>query len=272
MMNKGRLSQVEQRIAHLVEGSFARLFAGRLHPREVAIRLTRAMDENARSGADGLLIAPNAYRVRLNPDDCEALLRAQPNLAVMLVEHVMELTAQADMRMLQSPSVEVTPDHSLPTYAIVVDAFHVEIGGPATESMQPIKLPLSSAHAPRNPQLVMGGNRVFRLDRPVINVGRRNDNHIALDDPRVSRQHAQLRLRFDRYVIYDLGSKGGTFVNEHRISECILRPGDVISLAGLMLVYLEDETGSSDSQVRGTRDTQIQSLPPSKPPSDDSTL
>jgi len=265
-MSKGRLSQVEQRITHLVEGSFARLFSGRLHPREVAIRLTRAMDENAHTGIDGVLIAPNVYRVRLNPEDCATLLAAQPNLSTSLAEHIMELTSQADMRLLYKPSIELEPDANVPQYAILVDAYHVEVGGPATESMQPIPLP-PSGKGPRNPQLMLGGTRAFPLDRPVMNIGRRNDNHIVVDDPRISRQHAQLRLRFNRYVIYDLNSKGGTFVNEHRISECILRTGDVISLAGVMLVYLEDDT--SDSQAHGAKDTQIHHLPIND---DDSTV
>jgi len=57
---------------------------------------------------------------------------------------------------------------------------------------------------------------------------------------RVSRSHAQLRLRFGHYVVYDLGSTAGTFVNGQRIEECVLRPGDVISLGGVPVIYGED--------------------------------
>jgi pSer/pThr/pTyr-binding forkhead associated (FHA) protein len=62
----------------------------------------------------------------------------------------------------------------------------------------------------------------------------------VIDDARVSRSHAQLRLRFGHYVVYDLGSSGGTFVNGQRIEECVLRPGDVISLGGVPVIYGED--------------------------------
>ena len=44
-------------------------------------------------------------------------------------------------------------------------------------------------------------------------------------------------------MLYDLGSTGGTFVNGQGVQECVLRPGDVISLAGVSLIYGEDEFG-----------------------------
>jgi pSer/pThr/pTyr-binding forkhead associated (FHA) protein len=74
----------------------------------------------------------------------------------------------------------------------------------------------------------------------VINLGRRADNHIVIDDPHVSRQHAQLRVIDNRYVIFDLESAGGTFVNNSRVEQATLFPGDVISLAGAELVYGQD--------------------------------
>ena len=46
-MDKNRFSQFEDRIQMLVEGGFARLFAGRLKPRDVALRLARAMEDEA---------------------------------------------------------------------------------------------------------------------------------------------------------------------------------------------------------------------------------
>jgi pSer/pThr/pTyr-binding forkhead associated (FHA) protein len=55
-------------------------------------------------------------------------------------------------------------------------------------------------------------------------------------------------------VLYDLGSRGGTFLNNMRITESVLRPGDVISLAGVQLVYMMDDSTTgrvtpSDTQV-----------------------
>jgi pSer/pThr/pTyr-binding forkhead associated (FHA) protein len=103
----------------------------------------------------------------------------------------------------------------------------------------------------------------------VVSIGRRFDNHIILDDSRVSRAHAQLRLRFGHYVVYDLSSTGGTFVNDKRVEECVLRPGDVISLGGVTMIYGEDTPQSPKRALRppgapGTR--PMPPLPPSLPP------
>jgi pSer/pThr/pTyr-binding forkhead associated (FHA) protein len=47
-------------------------------------------------------------------------------------------------------------------------------------------------------------------------------------------------LRQGQYVLYDTGSSGGTYVNGERISEVVLRGGDVIMLAGVQLIFGED--------------------------------
>jgi pSer/pThr/pTyr-binding forkhead associated (FHA) protein len=86
------------------------------------------------------------------------------------------------------------------------------------------------------------------LKELVVNIGRRPDNHIVLEDNRVSRIHAQLRAIKKRYVIFDLNSTGGTFVNNSRIGQAILAPGDVISLAGFPLLFGQEETPISSTQ------------------------
>jgi pSer/pThr/pTyr-binding forkhead associated (FHA) protein len=90
---------------------------------------------------------------------------------------------------------------------------------------------------PEEAYVIADGAKVIPLTREVINIGRRLENHVVIDDPRVSRSHAQLRAIKGRYVIFDLNSTGGTFINGQRITQSVLYPGDVISLAGVTLVY-----------------------------------
>lgn len=90
---------------------------------------------------------------------------------------------------------------------------------------------------PEEAFLVIDGTKVIPLTQALVSIGRRVENTIVLDDPRISRNHAQLRAVKGRYVLYDLDSKGGSFVNGVRVTQSLLYPGDVISLAGLSLVY-----------------------------------
>ena len=96
------------------------------------------------------------------------------------------------------------------------------------------------APPPGRPFLILEGRRHVNLTQPVISIGRSLENDLVIEDSRVSRQHAQLRRRYERYVLYDLGSRGGTRINGYSIEECVLHSGDVISLAGVEIVYGED--------------------------------
>jgi pSer/pThr/pTyr-binding forkhead associated (FHA) protein len=93
---------------------------------------------------------------------------------------------------------------------------------------------------PENAFLIIEGVRIQPLQEPVINIGRKLENHVVIDDPRISRYHSQLRAIRGHYVLFDLDSTGGTFVNGQRTTQTVLYPGDVISLAGLTLVFGQD--------------------------------
>jgi pSer/pThr/pTyr-binding forkhead associated (FHA) protein len=108
--------------------------------------------------------------------------------------------------------------------------------------------------------LLVEGKHVYSLTEPVVNIGRRVDNHLVIDDKRVSRLHAQLRLINENYVIFDLDSTSGTFVNNNLVQQHTLESGDVISLAGVQLVFgqdefisLEFEGDSTESELGSTR-------------------
>lgn len=101
--------------------------------------------------------------------------------------------------------------------------------------------PETNTVIPQNAILIIEGVIVHLLREPVINIGRKLENQIAIDDPRISRQHAQLRAINGHFVLFDLNSTGGTFVNGQRTSEVVLYPGDLISLAGVTMTYAQND-------------------------------
>lgn len=261
-MDRNQFTRFEKRVRLLIEGSFARLFAGQLQPREVAVELVRAMEERTVTDTRGQPIAPNRYAVHLHPGEREVLLSAQPDLTAQLAEHLVRLAQDGGLRLDTAPEVILVPDARIMPHGVAVQAEFAPEVRQTTQLMQPLPADDAPSDGSRDSRLppaflVVDGGRYVPLDRTVINVGRRRDNAIVLDDPRVSRQHCQLRFRFGDFVLYDLGSRGGTFVNNERITECVLKPGDVLSLAGVQMVYMIDEatTGqfrkpSSDTNVR----------------------
>jgi len=62
-------------------------------------------------------------------------------------------------------------------------------------------------------------------------IGRDENNQLILDRATVSRRHAKIRPQTDGYVVYDLHSKGGTFINGKLVQSRILETGDEIALA-----------------------------------------
>ena len=81
--------------------------------------------------------------------------------------------------------------------------------------------------------------KAYPLDAQEVTIGRDAVNIIAINDAEISRRHARMELRGSAYVIQDLGSTNGTFVNGTRISGMqVLNPGDTVSFGeGIVLVY-----------------------------------
>jgi predicted component of type VI protein secretion system len=94
-------------------------------------------------------------------------------------------------------------------------------------------------------QLVMktgpAPGRIFSLQKTEISIGREAGSDVCINDVEVSRQHARLVSQFGDYLLDDLESTNGTFVNGQRITgQRILKPGDSIFLGeNVSLAYEE---------------------------------
>jgi DNA-binding response OmpR family regulator len=79
------------------------------------------------------------------------------------------------------------------------------------------------------------------LNRPATTIGRWGDNDVVVDDRWVSRNHARIRREGEQYVVEDLGSKNGTFVNGIRIAgPTVLADGDVVQVTPLIELTFVD--------------------------------
>jgi diguanylate cyclase (GGDEF)-like protein len=102
-------------------------------------------------------------------------------------------------------------------------------------------------HGPRRPCLILysGGDAgmPFDLEPGAYAIGRAPECHLQLDNPGISRRHAELRVDADAVVIADLGSSNGTYVNETRVTgPQVLRSGDMVRLGVVVLRFYESQS------------------------------
>ena len=83
----------------------------------------------------------------------------------------------------------------------------------------------------------------YVLTGEVTRVGRHPDSEIFLDDVTVSRRHAEFRREAGRYVVADVGSLNGTYVNRERIETTTLKGGDEVQVGKFKLVFLSTSAG-----------------------------
>ena len=82
-----------------------------------------------------------------------------------------------------------------------------------------------------------GSGSRFTLDADVVRAGRHPDSDIFLDDITVSRRHAEVRRTDRGYVVRDVGSLNGTYLNRERVDESLLSNGDELQIGAFKLVY-----------------------------------
>ena len=84
----------------------------------------------------------------------------------------------------------------------------------------------------------LAGTR-FALEADTTRIGRHPDSEIVLDDITVSRRHAEIVRRDDRYEVLDSGSLNGTYLNQSRIEAELLHHGDEVQIGKFRLVFFE---------------------------------
>lgn len=78
----------------------------------------------------------------------------------------------------------------------------------------------------------------FLLDRDTTSAGRHPDSDIFLDDVTVSRRHAEFRREGGEFIVVDVGSLNGTYVNREPVDTAVLASGDEVQIGKFRLVFL----------------------------------
>jgi hypothetical protein len=248
-----KLEKLESQLRSLIEDHLLKALPGSKLEAQIAQQLAAAMHGGIKTQPDGSALAPNMYVIVAHTSSLTQW-RGEPGLLDELLNALIAAGGEAGLQFSSSPTLTTAAEPSMqPGEARVLASFSGESlaetqGMPAEATEE-----AADEIIPGNAFLIVQGTRIFPLTRSVINIGRRLDNHVVIDDPRISRNHAQLRVVKGRYMLFDLNSTGGTYVNNQRMNISILYPGDVISLAGVMLIFGQDvplrraETGNEET-------------------------
>src|SRR5215216_5235950 len=88
--------------------------------------------------------------------------------------------------------------------------------------------------------------QIIPLEKQVTRLGRQLDNDIVFNEEFVSRVHSEIRIEDGQYVLYDNESTSGTFVNSRKIDRCVLNSGDLISLASIQIMFVNNNANLVD--------------------------
>ncbi len=232
------LGVLERRIEQLIEGLFTRWAGHRIQPFEVRRQLLREMERGAVAGPRKLVL-PNAYDVRLHPEDFapyhDASEASIKEFADALHARAGELGGSFDGPL----RIEIISGVGVPPGEVHVEA-----------RVHPVE---TRPEAPRRPRSgrapclrvlsgASGGEpREFPLEQAATTIGREAGHAIVLADQSVSRTHARIELGPAGATIVDLGSTNGTMLNGRLLRGCraSLRGGDRIQIGTQVLEYLE---------------------------------
>ncbi len=234
-----QLSDIEKRLQTLIEVHLIKYLPGPAFQDRIARHMAEALRANLNTQAleDLHKAIPGHFLLVVHPATLEKWEK-EPRLLEGLSKVFGIVADEMGLKFSSAPMLTLTQDATLALESL--DVRPQEKGQAEMTATQNIQEGVIEDAPARTAFLIVGGTKVFPLDRPVTNIGRRLDNHLVVEDPRISRYHAQIRYVRGRFIIFDLNSSGGMFVNGQRSTQSVLYPGDVISLAGMPIVFGQD--------------------------------
>lgn len=248
------LQRFEKRLEGLVEGAFAKVFKGVVHPVEILNAMQREAEAHKAILAGGRTLVPNRYVIDLSPYDHSRLAPYAAALAQELAQSQAEFIGEQAWTVYGDVIVEIERGDGLDTGMFRVTA-EVYTGGDVAPAPAPAYEPPSGypqyehgggypggqmGGPARNARLVSGDGRTYPLSIGSTVIGRGDQANLRLPDVGISRRHARLDFDGAQCVLTDLGSTNGTMVNGQRVSAVALNPGDMIQLGTTTLTFRVD--------------------------------
>ena len=241
-MNKN-LENLEAQLREIFEEKLFRLIPGLHSRRQLFDDLLTAMQDNLGKGPEGEVQAPDNLLIFVPGEDLSDW-KAHQDVLEEMSDFLFHAGMSQGYTFKRKPTINLRVLDNAPNQRFVVSAniSKNKPNLPDTAAMPKDGGENHQAKLPDHAFLIVGGRDNFPLDKPVVNIGRHSDNDLILDEPHVSRHHAQLRAINNRFVIFDVGSTGGLLINGKNINQATLQPGDVIRIGLVNLIFVQDAT------------------------------
>jgi hypothetical protein len=242
------LQRFEKRLEGLVEGAFAKVFKGVVHPVEILNAMQREAEAHKAILVGGRTLVPNRYVIDLSPYDHSRLAPYAAALAQELAQSQAEFIGEQAWTVYGDVIVEIERGDGLDTgmFRVSAEVYTADQPPPPPQPVYPnyppqgAPGPMPQGQTGRNVRLVSGDGRTYPLAIGQTVIGRGDQANMRLPDVGISRRHARLDFDGAQVVLTDLGSTNGTMVNGQRVSAVALNPGDMIQLGTTTLTFRVD--------------------------------
>ena len=138
----------------------------------------------SKQNSEGQWIAPNQFTIAVHPGRA-ALFNTQAELFAELTRTLQTTGDEAGMHFHSLPVIQITEDSSIALNQFRVEA-QISLDNLARTTDILVDIDPESQNVPANSYLIIDGTQILPLTQSVINIGRRPDNQIPIDDPHVS--------------------------------------------------------------------------------------
>tara|TARA_S200000501_G_scaffold100320_1_gene93779 strand:+ start:616 stop:1275 length:660 start_codon:yes stop_codon:yes gene_type:complete len=214
------LKRIEQKLEKLVEGTFTRVFPSSVKPIELGKRIRRVLEDKKTIGVQGQIIIPNRYVISLSLKDLENIESIQESIQREISSSIRDHANDENYHFQGTLTVEILSNSSLKTGSIEVDGLFEENKG----------------GFPPGSLIDENGKRLIITEQK-LSIGRDTKSTMQVVDVEVSRNHAEIRLLNTSFVLIDLQSTNGTFVNGQRVQEHTLQNFDQIKIGSTILLF-----------------------------------
>jgi hypothetical protein len=230
----GVIQRFEQRLEGAVTGAFARAFRSAVQPVEIAAALQREVDNSAHILSRERMLVPNDFTVELSPSDHNRLSQFSDTLSKELSRLVEEHVKEQRYTLAGPLTIGFAESSELGT-----GRFRVR--SRTNASVTPVSGQRMTDTAIRSSEVLIEVNGMRHpLVPPGVSIGRGNEADLRIDDPGISRRHAQISLKEGEQgtivSVKDLGSTNGVLLNGHRVEESQVTDGSEIRLGNTVII------------------------------------